>query len=42
MLNQYETELHSIFKKFETLETMPTKDQIKEAFAMRLPLLNMH
>lgn len=32
MLNQYETELHSIFKKFETLDTMPTKDQIKVAF----------
>lgn len=31
-LNQYEAELHSIFKKFETLDTMPTKDQVKEAF----------
>lgn len=32
VLNQYEAELHSIFKKFETLDTMPTKDQVKEAF----------
>ena len=32
MLNQYESELHSIFKKFETLDTMPTKDQVKDAF----------
>ena len=32
MLNQYEAELHSIFKKFETIDSMPTKDQIKEAF----------
>ena len=31
MLNQYEYELHSIFKKFETLDAMPTKDQIKDA-----------
>lgn len=32
VLNQYEAELHSIFKKFETLDTMPTRDQVKEAF----------
>lgn len=32
VLNQYEAELHSIFKKFETLDTMPTKDQVKDAF----------
>ena len=32
VLNKYEAELHSIFKKFETLDTMPTKDQVKEAF----------
>ena len=32
VLNQYEAELHSIFKNFETLDTMPTKDQVKEAF----------